>query len=229
LQGTYWAILATMTRPDVVEESEGRAAWEQRSLARVGRQALQRSRKIIRAARELVEEGGLEAVTLRPILERSGLSRRAFYERFEGMDDVLLALFEETMARGAEGLARRIAKVEGAPAKIEALVRGMASSAQGPSKSRIYILAMSSEHARLAEQRPAELREATRPMNSLMSRILEEGMKEGTIRQADPEGLAEMLHALVASEVHRNLHLDRPGKRWLDDLCAFCLHGVGAG
>jgi AcrR family transcriptional regulator len=144
------------------------------------------------------------------------------------MDDVLLALFEETMARGADGLARRLAKVEGAPAKIEALVRGMASSAQSRSRSRIYILAMSSEHARLAEQRPAELREATRPMNRLMAEVLEEGMKEGTIRRADSEGLAEMLHALVASEVHRNLHLDRPSKRWLDELCDFCLHGIGA-
>jgi AcrR family transcriptional regulator len=175
-----------------------------------------------------VEEGGLEAVTLRPILERSGLSRRAFYERFDGMDDVLLALFEDTMARGAEGLARRIAKVEGAPAKIETLVRGMASSAQSSSRSRRYVLAMSSEHARLAEQRPAELHEATRPLNRLMARLLEQGMDEGTIRRADPEGLAEMLHALVASEVRRNLHLARPDKRWLDDLCEFCLYGIGA-
>jgi AcrR family transcriptional regulator len=221
-----------MPRRGVLEESDARPdarpAWEQRSLDRVGRQALQRSHEIVEAARELVAEGGLEAVTLRPLLERSGLSRRAFYDRFEGMDDVLLALFEETMARGAEGLARRIAKVEGAPAKIEALVRAMASVAQNPSKHRMWLLAMSSEHVRLAEQHPAELQEAIRPMNQLMARILEEGMAEGTIRETDPESLAETLHALVASEVHRNLHLDRRGKHWVDDLCAFCLHGICA-
>ena len=217
-----------MTRVEVAEEAEERPVWEQRSLARVGRQALQRSRKIIRAARALVEEGGLEALTLRPLLETSGLSRRAFYDRFDGMDDVLLALFEDAMARGAEGLGKQVAKVEGAPEKIEAIVRAMASSARSAARSRKYILAMSSEHARLAEQRPAELRQATRPLNGLMARILDEGMREGTVRKADPEGLAEMLHALVASEVRRNLHLERPSKRWLDDLCDFCLHGIAA-
>jgi AcrR family transcriptional regulator len=207
-------------------EDDDRPAWERRSLDRVGRQALQRSHKVIRAARELVAEGGLEAVTLRPLLEKSGLSRRAFYERFRGMDDVLLALFEETMAQGAVALAKRIAKVEGAAARLEALVRAMASGAQARSKDRTYMLAMSSEHVRLAEQRPAELLEATLPMTRLMAEILEAGMAEGTIRRTDPHALAETLHALVASEVHRNLHLERRGKGWIDALCDFCLCGV---
>jgi AcrR family transcriptional regulator len=192
------------------------------------RHALKRSHEIIQAARELVEEGGLEAVTLRPLLEKSGLSRRAFYERFEGMDDVLLALFENAMARAAETLGKRIATVKGAPAQIKALVRGMASTVQSPAKTRAYVLAMSSEHVRLAEQRPDDLRHATRPMNLLIAGILEQGMREGTIAKADPERLAETLHWFVASEVHRNLYLDRPGKRWIEDLCEFCLHGIGA-
>jgi len=220
-------MVSAMGRSESLRD-DSRTAWEQRSLDRVGREALQRSHEIIEAARELVAEGGLEAVTLRPLLERSGLSRRAFYDRFEGMDDVFLALFEDTMARGAEGIAKRISKVEGAPAKIEVVVRSMASAARNPSKHRMWILAMSSEHIRLAEHRPAELQEAIRPMNDLMAQILAEGMEEGTIRSTDPEGLAETLHALVASEVHRNLQRDRRGKRWIDDLCEFCLHGIEA-
>jgi hypothetical protein len=133
------------------------------------------------------------------------------------------------MAQGAAVLAKRIAKVEGAPARIEALVRAMASTAQGRSKHRTYMLAMSSEHVRLAEQRPQDLLAATRPMSRLMAEILEEGMREGTIREADPQALAETLHAFVASEIHRSQHLDRRGKRWIDDLCDFCLHGIRKG
>jgi AcrR family transcriptional regulator len=221
-------MVSAMGRSEGLREEDSRPAWEQRSLDRVGRQALRRSHEIIEAARELVAEGGLEAVTLRPLLERSGLSRRAFYDRFEGMDDVFLALFEDTMARGAAGIAKRIAKVEGAPAKIEVIVRSMASAARNPSKHRMWILAMSSQHVRLAERRPEELQEAIRPMNDLTAQILAEGMEEGTIRSADPDSLAETLHALVAAEVHRNLHRDRRGKRWIDELCEFCLHGIEA-
>jgi AcrR family transcriptional regulator len=209
-------------------QSERRPAWERRSLDRLGGQSLQRSQRIIRAAHELVAEGGLAAVSLRPLLERSGLSRRAFYDRFEGMDDVLLALFEDTMRTGAEGLSRRVAKVEGALAKIETLVRTMASPGPGGQRNRTWVLAMTREHARLAELRPEGLREATRPMDRLIAGILEGGMREGTVRKADPDQLAEMLHALVASEVHRNLHLGRRGKAWVDDLCAFCVHAVRA-
>ena len=194
----------------------------------MGSAALQRSRRIVDAAREIVAEGGIEALSLRPLLARSGLARRAFYEHFKSMDDVLLALFEETMARGAEGLARRVEKITGARARIEALVRGMASAAQNPTKHRVYLLAMSNEHVRLAEQRPQDLREATRPMNALIARLLDEGMNEGSIRQADSERLAEILHGVVAAEVHRNLYLNRRGRRWVDELCEFCLHGVGA-
>ena len=105
-------------------------------------------------------------------------------------------------------------------------MRAMASVVQGRPKDRTYVLAMSSEHVRLAEQRPRELLEATRPMSRLMAEILEEGMREGTIREADPQALAETLHAFVASEIHRSQHLDRRGKVWIDDLCAFCLHGI---
>lgn len=218
-----------VTRAAAGERSERRPAWQRRSLDRLGGQALQRSQRIIRAAHELVAEGGLEAVSLRPLLERSGLSRRAFYDRFQGMDDVLLALFEDTMRTGAEGLAKRVAEVEGALAKIEALVRTMASPEPGGRRGRIWVLAMTREHARLAELRPEELREATRPMDRLIAGILAAGMKEGAVREADPDRLAEMLHALVASEVHRNLHLGRRGKAWIDDLCAFCVHAVRAG
>jgi hypothetical protein len=63
-------------------------------------------------------------------------------------------------------------------------------------------------------------------MDRMIAGILAAGMREGTVREADPGRLAEMLHALVASEVHRNLHLGRPDKSWIDDLCAFCVHAI---
>lgn len=201
--------------------------WEQRTRARVGDRALLRSRQVIRAARQIVADGGLEAVSLRPLLERSGLSRRAFYARFSGMDDVLLALYEDTMTTGAVQLSRRIAGIESPVARLEALVRAMASISQRPSRDRIYMLAMSSQHARLAEQRPDDLVEATRPMTGLMAEILAEGMQAGEIRRTDPEPLAQTVFALVTSEIHRSIHLGRRGTSWIDELCAFCVHGIG--
>ena len=216
-----------MAKTDQESPSNALPAWQQRSLERVGHQVLQRSNRIVDAARELVAVGGLEGVTLRPLLEKSGLSRRAFYERFEGMDDVLLALFEDTMSRSSGMLRKKIANVDGGLAKMERLVRSMASMAQ-QSSDRVYMLAMTSEHVRLAEHRPRELSDALRPINSLMSEILEKGMQEGEIREADPESLAETLHSLVSTEIHRNLFRGVKHKRWIDDLWTFCKNGIRA-
>ncbi len=213
--------------PSTAPQELTRPSWEQRSRARVGDRALLRSHQVIRAARQLVADGGLEAVSLRPLLERSGLSRRAFYARFSGMDDVLLALYEDTMTTGAVQLSRRIAGIESPIARLEALVRAMASISQRQTRDRIYMLAMSSQHVRLAEQRPDDLVEATRPMTVLMAAILAEGMQAGQIRRTDPDALAQTIYALVTSEIHRSFHLGRRGRSWIDELCTFCLHGIG--
>src|ERR1700736_5818800 len=84
------------------------ARWEERTANRVletGRdQILERSRKIVQAAYELLEEQGLEGLTIRAVLENTALSRRAFYERFEGKDDLVLAVFEHAILTAASHL-----------------------------------------------------------------------------------------------------------------------------
>src|SRR3974390_2827646 len=66
-------------------------SWEERSRNRVleigGDQILERSRRIVEAAYDLLNEAGLDGLTIRAVLEKTGLSRRAFYERFAGKDD----------------------------------------------------------------------------------------------------------------------------------------------
>jgi hypothetical protein len=65
---------------DAARPSTGarQSAWEERALDRVWQQALHRGHRIVRAARDLVADGGLEALTLRAVLDRSGFARRAF-------------------------------------------------------------------------------------------------------------------------------------------------------
>src|SRR5436309_4760446 len=94
-----------IARSRTAPSSASLAGWEERSASRVletGRdQILERSRKIVQAAYELLEEQGLEGLTIRAVLKKTGLSRRAFYERFEGKDDLVLAVFEHTIRNAA--------------------------------------------------------------------------------------------------------------------------------
>ncbi len=64
-----------------VPDADAPALWEQRTLNRVlesgGDQLPDRSRLIVEAPDELLREEGLEGFTIRAVLKKTGLSRRA--------------------------------------------------------------------------------------------------------------------------------------------------------
>ena len=57
-----------------------------------------RNQQIVAAAYDLLDEEGLEGLTIRAVLQRTGLARRALYDRFAGKDDLVLAVFDHTIS-----------------------------------------------------------------------------------------------------------------------------------
>jgi len=93
-----------------------------------------RSQQIIAAAFDLLEDNGLEGLTIRAVLNRTGLARRAFYERFAGKDDLVLAVFEETIRLGAEHFRAELAGVVDPLERIRQIVIALAEG-RGPAVS----------------------------------------------------------------------------------------------
>lgn len=60
--------------------------------------------RLQRAMIELTANEGFDAVTVRKLTRASGVSSRAFYLRFSGVDDCLLTAYGETMAGAAAGI-----------------------------------------------------------------------------------------------------------------------------
>jgi AcrR family transcriptional regulator len=92
----------------------------------------QRSQRIVEAAYELLDEAGLEGLTIRAVLKRTGLSRRAFYERFVGKDELMLAVFERTIRLAAENFGAQFAAL---PDPIQRLKRVVTQISLGSSLS----------------------------------------------------------------------------------------------
>jgi len=193
----------------------------------VREQALRRGHRIVQAATELVAEGGLESVTLRALLDKTGLARRAFYSHFRSMDDVLLAVFEDAMAAGAARFREDSERLVDPVAALEHVVRTTATAALS-SSDRVYMLAMTQQHVRLAQHRPDELNAAHAPMTDLYADLLRTGMEKGVVRQADPRALAELIQGLISTQIHRNLHRVAEDAKWVDDLWEFVRSGIGA-
>lgn len=98
----------TVGQPDVT--ADGRAL-----------RALRTRAALLEAAREVVEDQGIDALTMTALAGRANVSRRTAYLHFNSRLDVLLALFEH-LGR-AEGLGESLADVWAAPAADEALRR----------------------------------------------------------------------------------------------------------
>lgn len=188
--------------------------WEERSAHRVlesGRdQILERSRKIVDAAYELLDEEGLDGLTIRAVLEKTGLSRRAFYERFEGKDDLVLAVFEYGIRRAANGLEELVSTNADPMERLRIIVTSivcgnttLAQPAGRPSNRRGA--ALSREHLRLAESRPTELQVALGPLLDVITQQLSAAMRAGTVRGGDPRRMATLVYNLVSTTVHTEL------------------------
>jgi len=177
---------------------------------RAATEDLDRTGQIIAAAYDLLAEQGLEGLTIRAVLARTGLARRAFYDRFVGKDDLVLAVFDQTL-RASAGYFREMAGQVADPLDsikviLTNVVQGGISPEQGTSDADYRrTTALSREHLRLAESRPADLQAALSPLLDLIAELLREGMAQGAIRQCDPALTAALLFNLAATTVHTEI------------------------
>ena len=220
------------------------APWEERSRNRVlkigGDQILERSRRIVEAAYDLVNEEGLEGLTIRAVLEKTGLSRRAFYERFAGKDDLMLAVFEQTIRLAASHYREQVAVLADPMARMNLIVTGIVLGQSnwddsGGGHGNRRGAAMSREHLRLAESRPDELQVALRPLITLIAEQLSNGMEVGLVRDGAPQRLAALVYNLVSTTVHTELlaqegaRPDRARRTQLAaDIWEFCRRAIAA-
>jgi len=229
--------------PSAAVQLEAPARWEQRSTDRVieaGRdQLLERSRKMVDAAYELLDRDGLEGLTIRAVLNKTRLSRRAFYERFAGKDDLMLAVFEQTIRLATRLFAEQAEALPDPMQRLQMLVThivlGKGAYASADNRSSRRSAALSREHLRLAESRPHDLQAALQPLIELIARLLSDGMDAGAVRRTDPQRLAALVYNLVSTTVHTELlaHESTPPDRshraeLAADIWEFCRRAIAA-
>jgi AcrR family transcriptional regulator len=197
-----------------------------------------RTREIVEIAYGLLEQDGLEGLTIRAILQRTGLARRAFYERFGGKDDLVLAVFEYTIQLAAAYFAEQVGAIADPLDQLRFIVTAIArgsmpfDSAEPVGTSRRGA-AMSREHLRLAESRPRELESALRPLLDLIADLLAKGMAAGVVRPMAPATMAALVYNLVSTTTHAELLAEDHGMAdharrvaLANDLWDFCRRAI---
>ena len=196
--------------------------------------------KILRATRTLIDEEGLEGLTIRAVLKRTGLARRAFYERFAGKDDLVLAVFEQTIRLAASHYSAQVMSLPDPMERLELIVTCIVLGRATPDspddeRGNRRGAAMSREHLRLAESRPDDLQAALDPLILLIARQLSDGMEVGSVRADAPQRLATLVYNLVSTTVHTELLAQETAQpdherrvRLAADLWEFCRRAIAA-
>ena len=199
-----------------------------------------RARMIVAAANDLLAEAGLEGLTIRSVLTRTGLARRALYERFAGKDELVLAVFEQTLRDAAAHFEAEAAALASPVERMRLIVTGIvlgrlgidAASAEAGDRRGA---ALSREHLRLAESHPRELQAALAPLLELIAGQVTAGIAAGEFRPCDVNLQATLIYNLVATTVHTELLTQaqsRPDRerreRLADEIWEFCRKAIAA-
>lgn len=178
--------------------------------------------RLVEAARSLMWEAGGPTFTVSQVVTSAGSSLKSFYRCFESKDELLVALFEDDARLGAAALESMVDKSEPADrlrTAVVGLFRFISLDGKLP-----YAAALVSEHLRLAQSRPDELRSVMAPFVSVFEKELAAAQRRGTVRPGDPARDAQMLFHVVMSHLHALIcqQIDDPPARVADDLWTFC-------
>jgi AcrR family transcriptional regulator len=232
-------------RPDPIDLAASAEApplpAEPRKVPAAGREQLaDRSGPIVEAAYELLATQGLEGLTIRAVLEKTGLARRAFYECFAGKDDLILAVFEQTISMAAIRFGEQIAALPDPLERLRVIVTcivmgtnmfGVADASSSNKRSAALVR----EHLRLAESRPEDLQAALRPLITLLAKQLTEGMTAGTVRAYPAQRLAKLVYNVVSTTMHAELLADEETQsdqahriQLAEEIWEFCRRAIAA-
>ena len=186
----------------------------------------ERKSQILRSARAVFIEKGYLASRVEDVAKRAGLSKGAVYFYFPSKRDLFMALVQEEHEKTYGFLDQ--AETDHRPAAVKLLDLGqkyLDYFAGLKSPPRFFLM--------MCEQgiRDEEIREECQAVHQQFvgaaTRILAQGMVEGSFRQADPQSVAEMLKAIIDGMAGQSAIGIRPDRdRLMSDGIQMILYGI---
>ena len=215
---------------------DGELDWRERAVSRsltaARTRAEQRVQRFLDAAFALIDEKGSTDFTIQEVVERSKQSLRGFYEYFDGKDELVLALFEETVREAVIGI-RAAVDAESEPlARLRAFAITLhewcdpsESSRKRSAHNRRAISEFSS--MQLTVTQADRVRAALRPQTRLLRELVAAAVDAGVIHVADVRQAAALMQVTVMYSSFGNRLVERP-ERKLDAEATweFCRRGL---
>ena len=224
-----------MARIDDAHEGEGRGpGWRQRavskSLTAARSRAEQRVQGLLDAAFALIDERGTTQFTIQEVVDRSKQSLRGFYQYFEGKDELLFALLEESIRESLDDL-RSAVEAESKPLeRLRAFAIRLHEWCEPARRKRgaHNRVPLSEFSLQLALKDPDRLVAAMAPISRLLVDLLKAAVDAGAIRVDDTQRAAMLIQQIVLYGWLMNRLVRNSRTRvTAEDAWDFCLHGLG--
>lgn len=183
----------------------------------------------IKTAVAILGETGRTDFTVQEVVARSKTSLRAFYQHFSSKDELLLALFDKTMAQSTQAWREETAGLDSTAAMKLVVDRISAQPESSTQDSLNRALSLYNQH--LAETRPRDYARVLSPLHQLIRDIVQRGITEGVFQPALDVGAAA---AIIMQTVLAALRLHWLGAELTGapidsaQLYDFCIRALGA-
>ncbi|HWS45306.1 MAG TPA: TetR/AcrR family transcriptional regulator [Acidimicrobiia bacterium] len=223
-----------MTDVEPVDD-DNEPAWRQRAVSRslnaARSRAEKRAQRFLDAAFELMDEKGTTDFTIQEVIDRSKQSLRGFYQYFNGKDELLLALFEESVHESIDDQ-RAAVDAETEPlARLRAFVirlhewcdPGESSRKRGTHNRR----PISEFMVQLAGSHPERVRAAIAPTSQLLTELLDDANRADMIEVADTRRTgALVMRTVMYSWFGNRLASSARMRISAEETWQFCLNGL---
>jgi len=184
---------------------------------------------IIDAAYTCLSEPHSGAIPVAAILQRAGVSTRAFYRHFESKDELFLAMLRQETDLLAERLDRICADVPGGPVdQVRAWICGMFGLIHDD-QTRMHFTVIDSDEVRAAKGYRETREQAHADRERSLVQILRRGRDDGTFPLTDPEQDAIAISAVISRVMLTQHYEDEHGmQRAQNRVLDFALRALGA-
>lgn len=184
-------------------------------------------RQILAAATTTVREHGVDGLSVAAVLQRAGLSTRAFYRHFGSKDELVAAVFLEGARAEKRRLKRRMGsaatEIEAVAAWIDARLDLAFDERLANDLRRLSLEAQSQTVAARGVVQPAYAEMLT-PLREAIRR----GLHDGVFHGVDPVADAEFIHGVVWAGIDQHWAKGAGGREQLRRrIQCFCLRGLG--
>jgi AcrR family transcriptional regulator len=217
----------------------GDPGWRERAVARslnaARSRAEERVQRLLDAAFELIDEKGSTDFTIQEVVERSKQSLRGFYEYFDGKDELVLALFEETVREAVVEIHTAVDAETEPLARLRAFAITLhewcdpddVGPATTSNRGRHRRRPISEFSMHLAPNHADRVRAALAPQTRLLRELISAAADAGAIRVSDVRAATALVQQTVMYSWFGNRLVADPGRKVdADKTWEFCLNGL---